>query len=549
MGLFDTSQSAQEFSNSTVRPVIPNYLIKPVGAYTDKLDEYLRSSPNQYVTPINSIQQQVYGAAGMSPDEWLDMSYSPGRLWLNPPETPEFTQGTPSAFGTATPYYNEALDMTRGVADPSLTQAGLPDRYDVANVADIGSRGFVSADVGTLGDAQRAGYTGYDAPTLGPAETWQGQGYDAALVGNVADEYLAGDIERADAASLLDNFDAYMNPYLEDVVDTSLADYDVYADRLRAQQEATAAKNRAFGGSANAFAESALGADLTRGRAATSAGLRSDAFRQAAELSDLDAGRRQETSALNAQMANQRDLQRAQMALEARGLDAGFINASREFAQNARNQSERDRATAQNEFRLKQAGMDEASARYLADAFNLSERDYAQALRDFSLARFEQEGLTSRTNAQLGSEALADTFAAERARAELDAAAENAARGQFYSTEAETARRNAEMANRNAEYIASLGLDRAGQIAGIGTALASDTRADLDMQRAIGNELYELMRKRQRAPVEQLATGGQLLGDIPWDSFVGKSIESRGQTNQSGGGGIGGLLALGSLFL
>lgn len=103
------------------------------------------------------------------------------------------------------------------------------------------------------------------------------------------------------AASLLDNLDAYVNPMLDNVVRTSLDNYDQNAGAQQAQYAAQGAKNGAFGGSRYGLGESALLGDLTRGRAATEAGLRSDAWDKAYGYSNLDADRRQQSSAYGAQ--------------------------------------------------------------------------------------------------------------------------------------------------------------------------------------------------------------------------------------------------------
>lgn len=106
------------------------------------------------------------------------------------------------------------------------------------------------------------------------------------------------------SASLLDNLQAYVNPELNNVVRTSLEGYDQDAGAKRAQYAAQGAKNNAFGGSRYALGESALLSDLTRGRAATEAGLRSNAYDKAFSYSNMDAQRRQD-AALQTALANQ----------------------------------------------------------------------------------------------------------------------------------------------------------------------------------------------------------------------------------------------------
>lgn len=105
------------------------------------------------------------------------------------------------------------------------------------------------------------------------------------------------------AESLLDNLDSYMNPYIDRVVDTSLAGFDENAGRTRAMQAANLAKTKAFGGSRAGVREGITEELLSGQRSRLEAGLRADAFNTGAGLSNQDAGRRQQASTTNAQNA------------------------------------------------------------------------------------------------------------------------------------------------------------------------------------------------------------------------------------------------------
>lgn len=102
------------------------------------------------------------------------------------------------------------------------------------------------------------------------------------------------------AASLLDNLQAYMSPYTKDVVDTSLADYDFGAGQAKAQSDLDIRNSGAFGGSGAGIAKALTADALTRGRGTLSAGLRDQAFNTGANLSNLDADRRQGMSQVDA---------------------------------------------------------------------------------------------------------------------------------------------------------------------------------------------------------------------------------------------------------
>lgn len=100
--------------------------------------------------------------------------------------------------------------------------------------------------------------------------------------------------------SLLPNLDSYMSPYLNDVVNTSLADYDYGAGQTRAQNQLALANDDTFGGSGGAI-QTVLSEDaIDRGRGTLAAQLRDQGFQTGANLANQDADRRQQ-----AQLANQ----------------------------------------------------------------------------------------------------------------------------------------------------------------------------------------------------------------------------------------------------
>lgn len=148
---------------------------------------------------------------------------------------------------------------------------------------------------------------GQGAATLGGASNNFNEAVGAISTANSATTPLAQGTSFK-AASLLDNLDAYVNPELNNVVRTSLQGYDQDAAAREAQYAAQGAKNGAFGGSRFALGESALLGDLTRGRAATEAGLRSSAYDKAFGYSNLDADRRQGADQFAAQSAFQANL-------------------------------------------------------------------------------------------------------------------------------------------------------------------------------------------------------------------------------------------------
>jgi len=103
--------------------------------------------------------------------------------------------------------------------------------------------------------------------------------------------------------SLLTGLDQYMSPYLSDVVNSTLGDYDVQAGKTRAAQAAAAAQGGAFQGSRYGVQEAATEGELARGRAATESGLLNQGFTTAAGLSAQDAAARQAAQTANQQAA------------------------------------------------------------------------------------------------------------------------------------------------------------------------------------------------------------------------------------------------------
>lgn len=135
-------------------------------------------------------------------------------------------------------------------------------------------------------------------------------------------------VSNATAAGILDNgYQQYMNPYLNDVVNTTLAGYDQTAGQQTAAAQAAAAKTGAFGGSRSAIGQAILAAQQGLGRASTEAGLRSNAFNAAMALAGADADRRQQVGLFNAGAQNQANLFNAGALNTTEGLNLGAREA------------------------------------------------------------------------------------------------------------------------------------------------------------------------------------------------------------------------------
>lgn len=251
--------------------------------------------------------------------------------------------------------------------------------------------------------------TGYTAAQARPVSA---VGYQPAGVTGLASasagaaaQAQASQINRGDVRDLSSGavsrqaIDAYMNPYQDAVVATSLADIE----RQRAVQEslnnAAARKAGAFGGTGAAVAAALGNETFARQAAQTAAELRSRSYESALAAAQGDAGR-----ALDAQRANQ------QADLGVATSNAGFTNAANLENMRAANQrAEYDAgldqqgrlanadaanraalANAQNQLTADQFNADTARALSLADATSTNEAARFGATQDFEAQRLNQ---------------------------------------------------------------------------------------------------------------------------------------------------------------
>jgi len=181
---------------------------------------------------------------------------------------------------------------------------GDPTRF-VAPLSDLESRAAVAA--AGLGARRPAG---------GGLSTPSPLSFGGAAP-EEADPWLTGVLRSAapsaSAASMLDNLDAYQNPYRRQVTDAAMADFDFDAGRTRAAQDLSLAGEGAFSGSGAALTRSQTEGELARARSSQLAKLLSDMFTTSAGMSGQDADRRQQVSLANAQLAQQDQFQKAQL--------------------------------------------------------------------------------------------------------------------------------------------------------------------------------------------------------------------------------------------
>lgn len=205
--------------------------------------------------------------------------------------------------------------------------------------------------------------------------------YNPALFGGTqlgqANQYAgvsAGAAAQAQGGSLLDNLQAYMDPNIGAVVNTTLAGYDQQAARDKAAMDAQAGRDGAFQGSGYAIREGVYGADSALGRAQTEAGLRSNAFNVGAGLSAQDAAQRQQNSQFNTGQTNSQNQFNAGLEQQTGLANTGWLN---DFLSQ---QGQLDQQTGlANQTATNQAGQFNASATQQAGQFNAGQQDNALA--------------------------------------------------------------------------------------------------------------------------------------------------------------------------
>lgn len=177
----------------------------------------------------------------------------------------------------------------------------------------------VSPDGGpaTQGWAQPGyGYTMADDTAMNPVQGYLDAANMTRRVGssgaNLADVHTMNDRIDMGAAAQgrasrgIEFSKDYENRYTDNVVDTTLANFDEYAGRQRAAEAAQAAGNNAFGGSRFAVQRGITEENIARERASQEAGLRFGAQDRAFGFGAQDADRFTNTSIANAGMRNQR---------------------------------------------------------------------------------------------------------------------------------------------------------------------------------------------------------------------------------------------------
>lgn len=189
----------------------------------------------------------------------------------------------------------------------------------------------------------------YTAPRLGNAA--QAGAVNIAPVTNAVASTVTPE-------SLLQNFQAYLDPSTQALVDTTLANSDLATTKARAQALAQAAGAKAFGDRSQFYMADFDQTGLAQ-RAQLENQLRTNAYTQGINASNMDASRRQEAGTTNASLATQ-----------VSGMNAGAAN--NRASQQASLDIQRALANAgfKNDFTLAQGNFDAGAGQFNAGAAN-----------------------------------------------------------------------------------------------------------------------------------------------------------------------------------
>lgn len=501
---------------ATTTPNVPDYALGPVTNYFGQVGQFAQSNPYQYATPATDLQNQAFQAAG-------DLGPNPA--------TQQAANALGGLLGQNTPYQTA-----------TAANAGDPTQMTAANA---GNANLMTA--ANAGNANTVNLQGYQAGTLGPANTYTAQGYTAAQAAPIN---LDNNIERVQAASLLDNFQAYLNPTTQALVDSTLANYDDQAGRQRAAMNAQAAMNKAFGGSRFGIQAAMFDADTARNRALTEAQLRNNAWNTAAGLSSTDTGYRQQANLANQAAANSRAETLAAMQAQNNQFNTGQINDASAFTAGANNQAGAFNAGAQNQYGLAQFDANNAASQFNANAFNTGQMFNAGAQNDFALANAGFQQTANQFNAGAQNDfALADA-GFQQAANQFNAGADN----QFALTDAgfqqDVNLANANAANQNAQFNTQQDLATAQALGSLGLGMSDAERANIGLQLAAGEQQRDILDEYNKAPLNQLIALGGLLNPGLIGSVSGQTVNTNGTevSKQSGGllGALAGIASIGS---
>jgi hypothetical protein len=212
-------------------------------------------------------------------------------------------------FAGYNPAQADALRYSQQFADPSgiaftgmdkaFTQAQNAANYQPTNASGMGYTAAQANAASLNRNAVRDINAERIAAERIAADRVSGANVTSEALGQIAPQARAN-IRDVNASSFLNqNIQQYMNPYTQQVVDTSLADLERSRQLAQQQGSAQAVRAKAFGGSRQGVAEAETNRAFAEQAARTSAGLRSQGFDTASRLSEADLARQMQAQQLN----------------------------------------------------------------------------------------------------------------------------------------------------------------------------------------------------------------------------------------------------------
>lgn len=475
MGLSSQTTKTTSKEQATTTPNLAPYTQGPIENYYAGLSGLMDGDSSAFAPKTNPLlMKAAEGARNLGSD------YSGAYGYIN--------NAAQSAFGVP----NAATTSVNGPAAPTAAQAKLPGAPSLTKVGNVSAPDLMKASVGDYGPVALAS----DSSGL-------------------ADKNVA----TFGGASGLAGIQSYLDPQINDYVKAYNTNFDDMAGREQAAYALKGAKSQAFGGSRYGIGEAQLISDLTNKRALGEAGLRSDAWKTAADFSSRDADRANAAGIASMQAQNQRDETLASLAR-----DFGIANAG------ALNDRQKSIFDARNELGMFNASEGNDLSSQIYDALIGNARQDAAAGNDLASLLFSQGAETNRFNTGQKNDLASQVYGERNTNARQDAAA----------------------ANDMSQFNARLGLDRAGlqmdagrALADIGSAEAGSRRADIGLQADLAAQLMDIQQRQDLAPyakqqmLAELLTGSGLLGTI-----TGQTINSTGSgTSKQSGGLMGSILS------
>lgn len=322
-----------------------------------------------------------------------------------PPQPTQTSQVTIPEY--ARPYMEKLLGKAEAAAEtPYQTYGGeriagptaeqQAARQDVAGMGPVGQYGAASGLAGMAGAAALSGMgTGYQA--MSPTQFYQSpqfQGMDVGYTTTQApqlQQFGMGPAERVRTGSFAQpgTAEAYMSPYMQNVVDVQQREAQRQADIARTQRGAQAVGAGAFGGSRQAIMEAEAARNLATQKGDIQAQGLQSAFQQAQQGYQTDAARR-----LQAALANQ------QAGLTVGGQNLSAALGVQQLGAQTGMQAQQLNQAAQLQAQQQELGQREVANRFaqqnaqLAAQYGLSGAQAGEQSRQFG-AELGLRGLTS----------------------------------------------------------------------------------------------------------------------------------------------------------